>query len=116
EFRIFDMRIVRPKATVSVNADGAIDWTIHPSAPIAASRISLEKLTVTDGEVTIRHAASGRDHLLTEINMDASARSLLGPWRAEGSLRMDGRPAALSLSTAVPADDGAMRLKLHVNP
>jgi uncharacterized protein involved in outer membrane biogenesis len=116
EFRIFDMRVVRPKATVSVGADGTIDWAMRPSSPIAASRISLEKLTISEGLVTIHHAGSGRDHVLSEINMDASARSLLGPWRAEGSLRADGRQAALSISTGAPADDGSMRLKLRTNP
>ncbi len=116
EFRIFDMRIVRPKAAVSVDANGTIDWAMRPSSPIAASRISLEKLTISEGLVTIHHAGSGRDHVLSEINMDASARSLLGPWRADGSLRADGRQAVLSISTGAPADDGSMRLRLRTNP
>jgi uncharacterized protein involved in outer membrane biogenesis len=116
EFRIFDMRLVRPKVTVGVGTDGAIDWAMSPSSPIAAQKISLEKLTITEGQVTIRHAASGRNHVLSEINMDASARSLLGPWRIEGTLRADGQQAALSVSTGAPADDGTMRLRVRANP
>jgi uncharacterized protein involved in outer membrane biogenesis len=116
EFRIFDMRLVRPKATVTVGADGTIDWAMQPSAPIAAKNISLEKLTVTEGQVTIHHAASGRDHRLTEINMSASARSLVGPWRADGSLRADGQEAALTISSGAVSDDGSMRLRLTASP
>jgi uncharacterized protein involved in outer membrane biogenesis len=116
EFRIFDMRLVRPKVAVGVGTDGTIDWAMSPSSPIAAQKISLEKLTVTEGQVTIRHAASGRSHVLSEINMDASARSLLGPWRIEGTLRADGQQAALSVSTGAPADDGTMRLRVRANP
>lgn len=116
EFRIFDMRLVRPRATVTVGADGAIDWAMRPSSPIAAARISLEKLTITEGQVTIRHIASGRQHVLTEINMDASARSLLGPWRIDGTLRADGRQATLGISTGSVSDDGTMRLRVQTTP
>ena len=58
EFLIFDMRMVRPRATVDVAADGTVDWTVRPSTPFRASQISLERLTVTEGQITVRHAAS----------------------------------------------------------
>src|SRR5262245_17337208 len=51
EFLIFDMRLVRPVMTVSVAADGAIDWTVRPSTPFNPSQIAIEKLTVTEGQV-----------------------------------------------------------------
>lgn len=115
EFRIFDMRLVRPKATVAIAADGTIDWTVRPSAPISARQISLERLTITDGQVTVHHAASGRDHLLTRIDVDASARSLLGPWRIDGSLLADGEQVGIGISTGV-VEDGAMRLMMRTRP
>ena len=90
DFLIFDMRLVRPKAIIEVDADGAVDWAVRPSAPFDASQISIEKLTVTEGQVTLRHAASGRTHRLTEINTQLSAKSLDGPWRVTGSVRLDG--------------------------
>ena len=63
EFLIFDMRLVRPKMTVSVDADGKVDWAMRPSSPFDPAQIAIEKLTITEGQVRIRHAASGRDHL-----------------------------------------------------
>ncbi|WP_274628375.1 AsmA family protein [Arvimicrobium flavum] len=116
EFLIFDMRLVRPKATVTVAADGTIDWAVRPSAPFGARDISLEKLTITDGEVVVRHTAGGREHVLSEINLDGSARSLVGPWHIEGMLRADGRQAALSVSTGAVDDAGGMRLRIRTNP
>lgn len=116
EFRIFDMRLVRPKATVAVAEDGTTDWMLRPSAPSAVRSIAIEKLTVTEGEVTIVHRAGAREHALTEINAELSARSLTGPWRVEGSLRFDGRAVALSVSTGAVAEDGSMRLRIHAEP
>jgi uncharacterized protein involved in outer membrane biogenesis len=116
EFLIFDMRLVRPKMTVSVDADGAIDWTMRPSTPMDPAQIAIEKLTVTEGQVRIRHAASGRDHLLSEINTVVSARSLDGPWRVDGSLRIDGMRTALGLSTGKVDENGTMRLRVKADP
>lgn len=116
EFRIFDMRLVRPAALVTVGADGAIDWAMRPSTPFEPTHISLEKLTIEDGWVTVRHAASGREHVLSEIDVSASARSLVGPWRIDGTLRADGQKTELSASTGRADDTGAMRLRLRANP
>ena len=93
EFLIFDMRMVRPQAVVDIAEGGTIDWAMRPSSPIPASRIALEKLTVSDGQVTIRHHLSGRTHVISEINTQLSAKSLAGPWRLEGALRLDGAAA-----------------------
>ncbi len=116
DFLIFDMRVERPRAVLRAAADGAIDWAVRPSSPIAANRISIEKLTVTDGEIEIRHALSGRTHLLSGINADISARSLAGPWRLDGSLLADGIETALSASTGALDAGGRMRVRVKATP
>ena len=88
EFLIFDMRLVRPKAhdRHRRRRHGRLG-----DAPLGAVRrraqITLEKLTITEGQIALRHAASGRTHLLTEINTEVSAKSLAGPWRVDGTLQ-----------------------------
>ena len=116
EFLIFDMRLVRPKMNVSVDADGKVDWAMRPSSPFDPAQIAIEKLTITEGQVRIRHAASGRDHLITEINAEVSAKSLDGPWRADGSLRLDGMLTAIGLSTGKVDEKGALRLRIKADP
>lgn len=116
DFHIFDMRLVRPVATVEIAVDGTLDWAVRPSVPLDASHISLEKLTITEGQVALRHDASGRTHRLTEINADLSARALTGPWRMDGTLRFDGLRSTVSASTGAVDDTGAMRLRLRVQP
>lgn len=116
EFLIFDMRLHRPVMTIDVAENGLIDWTIRPNTPFDASQVKLEKISVTDGTVTVQHAVGGRNHVLDEINADISARTLAGPWRVNGSLDFDGLPLQLTLSTGTVDADGEMRLRLKAIP
>jgi len=116
EFLIFDMRLVRPKMTVAVDDAGKVDWAVRPSAPFDPAQIAIEKLTIIEGQVKIRHTASGRDHLLSEINTEVSAKSLDGPWRVDGSLRLDGMRTAIGLSTGRVDENGSMRLRIKADP
>ena len=116
EVLIFDMRLVRPKATIAIAADGVVDWAIRPSSPFDLNQVAIEKLTVTDGEIALRHEAGGRSHLLSEINSIISARSLAGPWRMDGTLKLDGLAATLSASTGRVEPGGRMRVRLKLDP
>lgn len=116
ELLIFDMRLVRPKVVIDIAGDGTMDWAMRPSSPVDPKRIALEKLTVSDGQVIIRHAASGREHRLSEINTEISAKSLAGPWRANGAMLVDGMRTAISATTGTLDENGHLRLKLKVDP
>ncbi len=116
EVLIFDMRLVRPFAHISIAADGGIDWAVRPSSPFDPRQVTLEKVNIVDGSVALRHDASGRAHTLTDINAELSARTLAGPWRIDGTLAVDDMPLALSVSTGSADADGTMRLRLEAVP
>ncbi|MDP3896916.1 MAG: AsmA family protein [Mesorhizobium sp.] len=116
EVLIFDMRLVRPKATIRIGNDGEVDWAVRPASPFDPNHVTLEKLTITEGAVSIVHAASGRTHAITEINAAVSAATLAGPWRLDGSMRFDGILTALDASTGKADGSGAMRLRLRAAP
>ncbi|MBZ9890405.1 AsmA family protein [Mesorhizobium sp. BR1-1-3] len=116
EVLIFDMRLVRPKATINIANDGTVDWAMRPSSPFDPSQISIEKLTVTEGQIEVRHAAGGRSHLFSEINSTVSAKSLAGPWRMDGTLRLDGLRTAVTASTGKAEGSGQMRFRLKADP
>src|SRR6185437_9507610 len=117
ELLIFDMRLMRPRATIDIAADGTVDWAMRPSSPFDPRRIALEKLTVTDGEVVFRHAAGGREHRLAEINAEVSAKSLAGPWRANGTALVDGMRTEISTSTGTyNEENGQLRVKVRAEP
>ncbi|KQU98023.1 AsmA protein [Mesorhizobium sp. Root102] len=116
EVLIFDMRLVRPKATIDIANDGTVDWAMRPSSPFDPNQVSIEKLTVTEGQIELRHAAGGRSHLFSEINSTISAKSLAGPWRLDGTLRLDGLRTTVAASTGKAEGTGQMRLRLKADP
>lgn len=116
EVLIFDMRLVKPTVFVRVDEQGGIDWAMRPSVPVDARNITLEKLTITDGKVDISHAASGRVHRITELDADISARALTGPWRIDGSMRLDGMRTKLDVSTGSLDEAGRLRLRTRMQP
>lgn len=116
EVLIFDMRLERPRAAITVADDGTVDWAMRPSSPFDASQIAIEKLTVTDGAVELRHGPGERVHTVSGIEATVSAKSLLGPWRVDGNLAFDGLPAEISVTTGRAGEDGRMRLRLRARP
>lgn len=117
ELLIFDMRIERPKARIAIDENGTVDWALRPSTPFDARQVTLEKVTIIEGRIDVDHSASGRTHELTEVNADISARTLAGPWRMTGSMRVDGSLTALSVSTgALEQESGTMRLRVRAEP
>jgi len=116
EMLIFDMRLVRPNAVIRIGNDGVVDWAIRPESPFDASHVTLEKLSIVEGSVRIEHAASGRTHLVTEVNTEISAATLAGPWRVGGSMRLDGALTDFNLSTGKVDETGTMRLRVRAKP
>jgi uncharacterized protein involved in outer membrane biogenesis len=116
EVLIFDMRLVRPKAVIDINADGKVDWAMRPSNPFDIKQVSIERMNITDGEIVLRHAAGARSHVLSQINSIVSARSLAGPWRLDGSLSLDGLRTAFAASTGRVGGDGKLRVHVKADP
>ncbi|MFC5387474.1 AsmA-like C-terminal region-containing protein [Aquamicrobium segne] len=116
EILIFDMRLERPRAVIGLDEDGKVDWAPHSSSPFDAAQIAIESLTITDGEVKLRHGSSQRTHVLSNINASVSARSLLGPWRLDGFLLFDGEYSDISATTGRVDEEGRMRLRLQLRP
>jgi uncharacterized protein involved in outer membrane biogenesis len=115
ELLIFDMRLVRPSASIEIASTGQVDWAVRPSSPFDPSQIRLEGVTVSAGTITVLQHASGRTVTLSNINSEISARSLAGPWRVTGTLQVNGLPVTLTASTGT-ASDGAMRVRISAQP
>lgn len=122
QFLIFDMRMEKPRALITLDKTGKIDLAIHPSASLEHAKVKLENLRITDGSITIRDAANERQHLISGIDATVSAASLAGPWNIDGHLALDGQKAALEVTTgeAKPAGEakpgGVLRVSARVRP
>ncbi|MAW85873.1 MAG: AsmA protein [Phyllobacteriaceae bacterium] len=116
EILIFDMRLSKPRLTLGIDSGGVLDWAIRPQAPDAVKDITLEQVRIVDGELVIRHAASGMDQTVSNIDASLSADSLRGPWRMVGSAEVRGRSGAFSFSTGSVTDDNRIRLRTRIEP
>lgn len=116
EVLIFDMRLVKPKAAIDIAADGKMNWAVRSSSPFDPAQVAIEKLTVTDGVVELRQEASGRVTVLSDINATVSAKSLAGPWRAEGALKADSITTRLSVTTGKADGAGKIALRIKADP
>lgn len=113
---IFDMRIDKPRATVTVGADGAIDWAVRPSTPVDPSRVSLEQVSVSDAEIVVHYGPGKRDHVIRSLDATVSAKTLDGPFHIDGDAMFDRTEAAFTVATGKAEADGAMRLLFRLQP
>jgi len=113
---IFDMRVEKPHAVITLDEAGKVDWAIRPSTPLEPAKIKLENLTISDGSITIRDRGNNRDHVISDLNATMAATSLAGPWRFDGQLALDGRKAVLELTTGEVKPEGTLRVRGRVRP
>jgi uncharacterized protein involved in outer membrane biogenesis len=117
EARIFDMRIEEPKAKIRLLKDGTLDWTRGSRAVIPAKTVVLENVSIEGGQIEFIDEQSGRNRIVTGLTADMSAKSLAGPWRADGRAAVDGHAGSFSLSSGEPeANAGRMGLRLRLLP
>lgn len=113
---IFDMKVERPRVTISLDKDGRVDWAFRPSTPLDPTQIRVEKLTVSDGAIMLRDDANGRTHQIEALNAILSATSLAGPWQMNGDVVFDGEAAALDVTTGEARPEGGIRVRVRVSP
>lgn len=115
EARIYNMRIVKPKLRLKLAEDGTLDWVRTGTPEIPASTVVLENVSIIDGDVLFVDEQTGRNRRLTGLDMELSAKTLAGPWKASGKGTIDGQSGNFVLTSSVP-DKGKVPLKLRLLP
>ena len=115
EWRATDLNLVGPQLKLGLDAAG------HLRAPQLAIRfnpdaLSIDRLSVEDGQVTLADAASGTSLTLDKLWFNGQARSLLGPVKGEGAVTVGGDLYPFRIAAGRYADDGAIRLRVNVDP
>ncbi len=121
EIRVIDMTLERPDIRVALDADGRL--ATLGGAPdgnhkiaLAPDAIAFDKIDIVDGTLRISNALSGRVDTIDDIDMAISARSLRGPFRADGTARIDGEPSTIDIATGSLDSTGALRVKTRIDP
>ena len=118
EFRITAMRLERPYMRIVVADDGILDWQTRNEASKALDpeKVILERLEIADGHIAYNDRLGETDLSFDGINAVVEARSLLGPWRMEGSYLREGVAVPFRISTGRRLDDGTIRVKTDLSP
>lgn len=121
EIRVIEMELDRPHLSLALDEDGRLDWLTAMTsdgalAKLAPQDLAFEKVTIRDGALSIVDARSGETHRIDDGNLSVSARTLAGPFKASGSLTLNGAPYMVSLATGQARDDSGIRVKGEVTP
>ncbi len=127
EVRVESLTLVSPTLELETLADGRVNWRFDtgraktgmgaggsaevPLSPAAgaepgggfAAAVRLDNIAVRGGAIVYRDARAGSIERIAGINLVADARSLAGPFRAEGRLVARGAPFTFKLAVGALA-------------
>ena len=115
EFRASDMRVVGPDIRVALDANGRLDW---PATRMGfdPDQLWIERVAVEGGRLSFSDAASGAATTLEGLYFNGDLRSLLGPVKGEGGFVVSGERYGYRVSAGRVGDDGAMKLRIGLDP
>ena len=121
EIRVIDMRLEQPRLRLALDESGRLDWfTAAPQggmiARIDPDQVLVEQMEVVEGTLTLVDARSGKTHRVKDVNALVSARSLVGPYRLDGTATVGDAAATVRLATGRRDEAGAIRVKTQVTP
>ncbi|HMG80188.1 MAG TPA: AsmA family protein [Xanthobacteraceae bacterium] len=115
EVQASEARLVTPQINLALDRSGAIDWPV-PTRTWRAEDLSVSRLRVEDGSIVLADAASGSRLTLQKLSFDGDIRSLLGPFRGEGTFVAGDEIYGYRISGGRGDADNGFKIRLGVNP
>ena len=115
ELQATSLRLVAPQITIGLDRAGALDW---PAAASSAHPdvVSISRLEIEDGRVTLGDAASGSRVALSKVFFKGDIRALPGPFRGEGTFVAGDELYGYRISGNRPDGDSGLKLRLGIDP
>jgi hypothetical protein len=115
EVQATEARLVTPQINLALDRSGAIDWPV-PTRTWRAEDLSVSRLRIEDGSIVLADAASGSRLTLQKLSFDGDIRSLLGPFRGEGTFAAGDETYGYRISGGRADADTGFKIRLGVNP
>jgi hypothetical protein len=115
EVQATEARLVTPQINLALDRSGAIDWPV-PTRAWRADDLSISRLRVEDGSVVLADAASGSRLTLQKFSFDGDIRSLLGPFRGEGTFVVGDEAYGYRISGGRGDADNGFKIRLGIDP
>jgi uncharacterized protein involved in outer membrane biogenesis len=114
QFRASELTIDSPDVTIGLDRRGNI---MLPEAGLGfdPDRLAIDRLTIDNGRIALDDGESGTQLAIDNVKFSGDVRSLLGPFRGDGTFGTAGEQFGYRLSGSRRADDGSMKLRLAVD-
>jgi len=115
EWRAAQMDLAGPKLSLGLDSSGHVR-TPNLAVTFKPDELSVDRLTVADGTITLTAAANGAKITLERVSFRGEARSLMGPIKGEGSATIGDRLYPFRIAIGRLNEDGAIKLHANVDP
>jgi len=115
QWRASELHLSGLQGSLRLDAAGHID-ALSPVVAFDPDGLAIDRLSIEDGKVSFADAASGTHVTLDRLAFNGDARSLLGPFKGEGTVTVGGENYPYRISTGRYGDDGTLKIHLNVNP
>jgi large subunit ribosomal protein L24 len=114
EWRATELRLSGAKIRLGLDGSG------HIQAPKFAvefkpDALTIDRLTVEDGEAVLTDAAAGTTFTLTQLSFNGDVRSLLGPVKGDGAATLDGTRYPFRIAAGRYGDDDTLRFHVSID-
>lgn len=115
--------LYRPAIVLEADSDGIPNWQFGPGAgaaqpagaPSSGFHLAIGRLAIVDGTIRYTDPWTGAKTFAEKVNVQASVRSLDGPFSIAGTATVNGVPLSLDLKVGEPTVDGhAVELSLKM--
>ncbi len=115
EWQAAEVHLAGPRLRLGLDARGRVQ---APGLAIDFNpdSLSIDRLSVEDGTLTLTDAANGARATLTGLWFNGQARSLLGPFKGEGAVTVASELYPFRLTAGRYSDAGAFKLHVNVDP
>lgn len=115
QWRATELRLAGPQLELSIDAAGRL---VAPSPAITfqPDALTIDRLSFSDGKVTLSDAASGASVTLDKFSFNGEANSLLGPVHGEGDVVIGAEHYLYRIAAGRYGADNTLALHVDVDP
>ena len=115
EVQASEVHLRAPRISLGLDSAGAIDWPALSPA-FNPDALTISRLSVEDGRITLSDTASGSRLVLQKLSFDGDIRSFLGPFKGDGVFQVGDEPYSYRISGNHVDDDGGIKIRLGIDP
>jgi large subunit ribosomal protein L24 len=112
EWRIDDAWLEGPEFEIGLDTAGRLLWPFPSDGSFAPKELSIRRIGVTDGRLTLANAANGSRLSLDQLEFTGTFRSMFGPVQGEGAFVAAGHRYPFRINLGRVTDSAQLSLNI----